>query len=187
MIDPNKNSGWDERRVLTVLDGLVGEAWSVIQPNLDGLTDDEYTWEPAPGSWSIRRRSTVEGEHWGKGEWVVETSFDGSVEPATTTIAWRMLHAYDCFSDYSSKAFGRGARDWNEIEVPARAVVAVQMMTDAVESLRDELAHNTDEILLGDSGDPWGRPRWLLLNKALLEWIAHCTEVGLLRTLYPHR
>lgn len=187
MTDQFDDQRWNDCRVLTVLDGLVSEAWSVLEPNLEGLTDDEYLWEPAAGCWSIRRRSTVEGDHWGKGEWIVETSFDGSIEPTTTTIAWRLLHAYDCFSDYSSKAFGRGARDWNEIEVPSSASVAVQMMTDAVESLRHELANHTDEVLLGESDDPWGRPRWILLDKALLEWIAHCTEVGLLRTLYRQR
>ncbi len=187
MIGQADGEAWGNRRVLTVVDGLVAEAWSVIEPNLDRLTDDEYLWEPADGCWSIRRRANLSGDHWGNGDWVVETSFDGSVEPTTTTIAWRLLHAYDCFTDYSSKAFGRGALDWNDIEVPSSAGAAVEMMTDAVESLRRELAINTDEVLLGASDDPWERPRWLLLDKGLFEWIAHCTEVGLLRTLYRHR
>ena len=27
-----------------------------LRPRLDGLTDEEYFWEPAAGGWSIRRR-----------------------------------------------------------------------------------------------------------------------------------
>jgi hypothetical protein len=29
-----------------------------LRPRLDGLTDDEYVWEPAPDCWTIRRRGT---------------------------------------------------------------------------------------------------------------------------------
>jgi hypothetical protein len=28
-----------------------------FRPRLDGLTDDEYFWEPAAGCWSVRPRS----------------------------------------------------------------------------------------------------------------------------------
>ena len=74
---------WETRRVMAVLDGLVADAWSVIEPNLDGLTDDEYLWEPVEGCWSIRPRSMLAGSgFWGKGDWVVEVSLDGSSEPA---------------------------------------------------------------------------------------------------------
>ena len=31
--------------------------WSnQLRPRLDGLTDDEYLWEPVPGCWSVRPR-----------------------------------------------------------------------------------------------------------------------------------
>ena len=29
-----------------------------LRARLDGLTDDEYLWEPAPGCWSVRPRGT---------------------------------------------------------------------------------------------------------------------------------
>lgn len=29
-----------------------------LRGRLDGLTDDEYFWEPAPGCWSVRPRGT---------------------------------------------------------------------------------------------------------------------------------
>ena len=27
-----------------------------LRPRLDGLTDEEYFWEPVPGCWSLRKR-----------------------------------------------------------------------------------------------------------------------------------
>ncbi len=33
--------------------------WRVqLRPRLDGLTDDEYRWEPVPGAWNVRPRGT---------------------------------------------------------------------------------------------------------------------------------
>jgi hypothetical protein len=34
-----------------------------LRPRLDGLTDDEYFWEPAPGCWSVRPGGEAEGPH----------------------------------------------------------------------------------------------------------------------------
>lgn len=169
---------------MTVIGALVAEGWSVIGSNLSGLTDEEYLWEPVDGCWSIRPRSTVSGDHWGSGEWVVETSFDESAAAPMTTIAWRLLHAYDCFADYTSQAFGREAQDWNEIEIPSTAEGAVALMTAAVEALRRDLESHADHVLNHGSADESGRPRWLLLDKGLLEWIHHCAEIGVLRSMY---
>ena len=37
--------------------------WDVhLRPRIEGLTDDEYFWEPVPGMWSVRRN--------GEGDWV---------------------------------------------------------------------------------------------------------------------
>lgn len=36
---------------------LSGEVWRRLRSRFEGLTDAEYLWEPAPGCWSLRRRS----------------------------------------------------------------------------------------------------------------------------------
>ena len=177
--------GWDDRRVMLVVAGLVGEAWSVIEPNLAGLTDAEYFWEPMPGCWGVRRRGDIRSSGcWGRGEWAVETSLDGSTAPSTTTIGWRLMHAYDCTNDFTSRAFGEGGRDWNTIEVPGTASGAVELMTDAVRGLQNRLASATDDVLVAAVDDDFHKPRWLLLDKALLEAIHHCAEVGVLRSVF---
>ncbi|MER5917401.1 DinB family protein [Streptomyces sp. NPDC001982] len=49
------------------------KAREMAQVRLTGLGDEEYLWEPAPGSWSIRRRAEA-STPWafGPGEWVLD-------------------------------------------------------------------------------------------------------------------
>ncbi len=51
-----------------------------LRPRLEGLTDDEYFWEPVPGCWTLHRDGAIDFEF-------------PAPEPApVTTIAWRMAH-----------------------------------------------------------------------------------------------
>ncbi|MFI6564412.1 DinB family protein [Streptomyces sp. NPDC050534] len=48
-------------------------AREMAQVRLTGLGDEEYLWEPAPGSWSIRRRGEATTPRaFGPGEWVLD-------------------------------------------------------------------------------------------------------------------
>lgn len=49
------------------------KARETAQVRLTGLGDEEYLWEPAPGSWSIRRRAEASTPRaFGPGEWVLD-------------------------------------------------------------------------------------------------------------------
>jgi hypothetical protein len=49
------------------------QAREMAQVRLTGLGDEEYLWEPAPGSWSIRRRGEAATPRaFGPGEWVLD-------------------------------------------------------------------------------------------------------------------
>src|ERR1700712_4897816 len=51
-----------------------------LRPRLEGLTDDEYFWEPVPGCWTLHRDGSIDFEF-------------PAPEPApVTTIAWRLAH-----------------------------------------------------------------------------------------------
>ena len=48
-------------------------AREMAQVRLTGLSDEEYLWEPVPGSWSIRRRGEAATPRaFGPGEWVLD-------------------------------------------------------------------------------------------------------------------
>jgi DinB superfamily len=176
---------WDRTRLADVLQRQVQEAWRVIKPNLAGLTDEEYLWEPTVGCWSVRRRAEAATELvWGKGDWVVENSWDPPSPPPVTTIAWRLMHGYDCLNDYAGRGgLHVGPQDWNEIEVPAHADGAVALMTDLFRRIDTDLGAIDDEALQHPAGDD-PRPAWWAIGFGLLEATHHCAEIGVLRTLF---
>src|SRR3712207_6545560 len=64
-----------------------------LRPGLEGLTDEEYLWEPVEGCWSIRPRGQERAAIGaGAGDWVVEFEFPEPDPTPVTTIAWRMAH-----------------------------------------------------------------------------------------------
>ncbi|HEY6426897.1 MAG TPA: hypothetical protein VIX84_06665, partial [Acidimicrobiales bacterium] len=64
------------------------------------LTDDEFFWEPLPGSWSVRQRSECRTPTpFGKGDWVADFDADvagravlGEATESLTTVGWLMWH-----------------------------------------------------------------------------------------------
>src|SRR5687768_7638306 len=62
-----------------------------LWPRLQGLTDDEYLWEPAEGAWSVRPDES--------GQIVVDHEDPVPDPPPLTTIAWRLVHVgVGCFA-----------------------------------------------------------------------------------------
>ena len=58
-----------------------------------GLTDEEFYWEPAPSSWSIRRRDECRtATPFGEGDWVVDFEVPEPTPAPMTTIAWLFWH-----------------------------------------------------------------------------------------------
>jgi len=55
-----------------------------LRPRLDGLTDDEYLWEPVPGAWSIHPQPD--------GTATVDFEYPEPQPAPVTTIAWRLGH-----------------------------------------------------------------------------------------------
>ncbi len=84
------------------VDGVEQLEWhwqAAARPRLDGLTDDEYFWEPSPGSWSVRHKDeappgsvTLRG---GSGEWLIDFAIPAPEPEPVTTIAWRLGHLQD--------------------------------------------------------------------------------------------
>jgi hypothetical protein len=59
----------------------------------DGLTDEEFFWEPFPTAWSIRRRDQCRTpDPFGAGEWVADFAIPEPAPVPVTTIAWLYWH-----------------------------------------------------------------------------------------------
>ncbi len=145
---------------------------------LDGMTNEEYLWEPVTGMWSVR--STPDGP-------LVDMDEDRGIDPApVTTIAWRLWHiGSDCFAEYTKRFAG---------EPDARLDATWTMDTgEAIERLqsswsdfRATLAGFDDWFTqLGDGFGPWHRHCIAdFAMHASNELVHHGAEIALLRDLY---
>ena len=165
-----------------------------IRPKLDGLTDEEFFWEPVEGCWTVHRRR-AEDRAWapdvqqfvnGKGEWVTDYSLPDIVPAPFTTIAWRLVHAAAINWMYHEHVFGPGKLDWDDYEIPHTARDAVSWWETGYRQFRDALADTPEDELDRFGAAPWGDTRTVLEWSVVMldENVHHTAEVGVLRDLY---
>jgi hypothetical protein len=177
----------------SLLRDQIGWHWTQqLRARLDGLTDDEYFWEPAPGCWSVRPRGAgtapVQG---GSGAMIIEFAFPEPDPPPFTTIAWRLGHVIvGVLAMRNAAHFGRAPTDYQAFDYAATANAALgQLDTEyatwlaGVESLGEAgLARPCGEAEGPYAEDPLAR-LVLHINRELVH---HLAEVCLLRDLYRH-
>jgi len=80
-----------------------------LRPRLNGLSDDEYFWQPVPDCWTLSRRGTSTAPlSLGGGEFTWDYGEPREVEPVTT-IAWRLAHLTVCLAETNAIHFGGSA------------------------------------------------------------------------------
>ncbi|ONH21968.1 DinB family protein [Pseudofrankia asymbiotica] len=163
-----------------------------LRERLDGLTDDEYFWEPAPGCWNVHRRGTgtapVQG---GAGAMTIDFAVPTPEPAPLATIAWRLGHVIvGVLAMRNASHFDRAPTDYMSFEYAATATGALAQL-DAeyatwlagVESLGEAgLARPC-----GAAEGPYAElPLAALVLHIHREMIHHLAEVCLLRDLYLH-
>ncbi len=161
-----------------------------LRPRLDGLTDEEYFWEPVDGCWSVRPGPG--------GAYVLDTQWPEPSPPPVTTIAWRMTHiAVGCFATRASTFFGDGSVPDDATmfdprhapaDLPANAADGVAFLERMYLWWHDGVAgldHAALSTPLGPKGGPFAKePMAELLAHLNREVMHHGGEIGLLRDLY---
>jgi hypothetical protein len=163
------------------------------RPRLDGLTDDEYRWEPAPDAWSIRPRAEARTANAaGGGDLVADFEFPEPDPTPVTTIAWRLGHLIvGIFGARNASHFGGPPMDYFTYEWPADAKSALAALDDGYDRwLRG--VRGLDEAALarpvGEAEGPFADlPYSALVLHIHREVIHHLAEVALLRDLYAWR
>ncbi|MCK2213998.1 DinB family protein [Actinomadura sp. ATCC 31491] len=164
-----------------------------LRGRLDGLSDDEYFWEPVPGCWNVRPRGTGTAPvQAGSGELVIDFAFPPPEPPPFTTIAWRLGHVIvGVLAMRNASHFGRPPTDYQSFAYAGSAAAALEQL-DAeyatwlagVESLgADGLARPCGEA----EGVYAELPMAALVLHINRELIHHLSEVCLLRDLYHYR
>jgi hypothetical protein len=177
---------WNE----TLRDQLDFHYRQLFRPRLEGLTDAEYLWEPAPGSWSIRPRSEATSSHAaGAGDLVMDYAWPEPDPQPVTTIAWRLAHVtVGCLAQRTGNHFGGAPSDYPGWTYAATADDALAQLDAAYAAWSAGVVSLGEEGLgrpVGPSEGPWAESPYadlvLHINRELIH---HGAEICLLRDLY---
>jgi len=164
-----------------------------LRPRLEGLTDDEYFWEPVAGCWNVRPRGSGDAPVLGgSGAYTIDFAFPAPEPAPVTTIAWRIGHVVvGVLEARNHSHFGGPTADYQTWEYAGTAEAALAQLdhgyaawTAGVRSLgEDGLARPC-----GEAEGPWAEhPMLDLVLHINREMIHHGAEIALLRDLYAHR
>lgn len=158
---------------------------------LDGMTDDEYLWEPVPGCWSIRPRAETHiRQAYGGGPWVIESARPAPDPPPFTTLAWRLCHLACGLVLRADYTIGTHAMTRADYIVPANATDGIASLAAACADWYAALLATTDADLdrIGHCQFPYGLdptvPFWQTVWWVNQELLHHGAEIALLRDLY---
>ena len=100
---------------------------SQLRPRLNGLTDEEYLWEPVPHMWSVRPRGTSTAPlSLGEGGFTFDYARPEPDPPRATTIAWRLCHLLvGVFGMRVASHFGGAPVDYETYDYPGNAAGAL--------------------------------------------------------------
>lgn len=161
-----------------------------VRPRLVGLTDEEYSWEPVPGCWSIRPRAeAVSPMAAGAGDLVADFAVPEPKPAPVTTIAWRLGHVIvGIFGQRNAAHFGGPAMEYDTAEWAPDAITALAQLDDGyarwVEGVRS-LGEDGLARPCGPAEGPFAEyPLSALVLHIHREVIHHLAEVLTLRDLY---
>ena len=170
------------RSAVGIIRQQLHEAYEAIRERVDGLTDDEFFWEPVARCWTIRRGDD--------GRWTVDYPEPPHPDPAPfTTIGWRLVHVAECKVMYHEYAFGPAKLTFPEIDSAHTAAAAIAQLEAGQAMLVRDLDALDDAGLEGEVltnwGDKWPARKifWAMINHDL----HHGGEIGTLRDLYRER
>ncbi|MEM9513314.1 MAG: DinB family protein [Actinomycetota bacterium] len=165
---------------------LSDEVWVRTRARLDGLSDDEYFWEPAAHCWTIRRARD--------GRWHADSSSSPPDPAPFTTVAWRLWHLIDMYGEDRApqwldvppqgEAVGLDGPD----DPPGSAGEALRRLDRAHDRWDAHLALVDDDVLaqpIGPVAGPYAEAsRAGYVLHMLDEFIHHAAEIATLRDLW---
>jgi hypothetical protein len=168
------------RQTVQLLTAEMGEAWETVGGRLEGLTDEEFSWEPVPGCWRVHQDED--------GRWIVDYADPAPEPPPFTTIAWRLVHLAACKIMYHEYAFGLGQLTWDALDIPHTAADAMAWLEEGHARLRGALVSLNDADLEEMRPTNWGElwPTWRIFWAMISHDLHHGAEIGCLRDLYRH-
>lgn len=154
--------------------------WSnQLRPRLDGLTDDEYFWQPVPDCWTVHRDGGV------------DFVYPEPTPTPFTTIAWRLAHVIiGVLAMRNHSHFDGPAADYETWPYATDAATALaQLDVEYQRWITGVRGLSLDDLErpCGPAEGPYGDyPMSVLVLHINREVIHHGAEIAMLRDLYTH-
>lgn len=152
---------------------------TALRPRLEGLTDDEYFFEPVPNCWTVHRDGGIDFDY-------------PPPEPEPfTTVAWRMAHIIVGVLAMRNHAhFGGPPADYMSWNYATDAHSALRQLDDAYAGWINGVKKLDDDGLatpVGEAEGEWAaEPMTTLVLHINREVIHHGAEIACIRDLYAH-
>lgn len=173
-----------------LVDQLEAHWQQQLRPRLDGLTDDEYFWQPVPGCWTLSRRGESTAPlSLGSGEFTIDYAPPPHDPEPVITIAWRLAHLTELFGSPAVPHFANPPADRPAISFSGTAQEALRELDDGHDAwIRDVRGLGADGLARpqGVMSPPEfaDAPLAKLIMYTHMEVIHHGAEICLLRDLY---
>lgn len=150
-----------------------------LRPRLDGLTDDEYFWQPVPDCWTIHSDGSV------------DYAYPGPSPTPFTTVAWRLAHVIvGVFAMRNHHHFGGPSADYQSWRYATDAQTALRQLDAEYSVWITGVRALSDTELNRPCGPAEGPYAEYALSELILhinrEAIHHGAEIACLRDLYLH-
>ena len=159
-----------------------------LRPRLDGLTDDEYFWEPVSGAWNLRPKGTrVTPLAGGGGDTDMDVDYPEPHPAPVTTIAWRISHLLvGVFGLRNARYYGASPVDPRTYDYPSTAAEALCRLDDGYARWVSGISAFGTADLAANCREPGfeSDSRAALILHIHREVIHHGAEISLLRDLY---
>jgi hypothetical protein len=157
------------------------------RPRLEGLTDEQYFWEPAPGAWSVRPRAQASTPMAaGAGDMLIDFAFPEPDPPPVTTVAWRLGHiVVGVLGMRVASHFGGPPVDYFTHHYAAGAREALDQLDEAYAAWCAGVREVDLEQPCGPSEGPYAEePMAVLVLHIHRELLHHGAEIALLLDLH---
>lgn len=165
-----------------------------LRPRLEGLTDEEYFWEPTPRTWSVRPRGTGRAAmQAGAGAMTIDFEIPEPEPAPVTTISWRLGHVIvGVLAARNASHFGGPPVDYESFTYAETAAEALEQLDHEysiwLDGVRGWQAEGSLAQPIGPAEGPWAdRSRATLVLHINRELIHHGAEIALLRDLFANQ
>jgi DinB superfamily len=161
-----------------------------LRPRLNGLTDDEYLWQPTPNCWTLTRRAeSTAPMPLGGGEFTMDYALPPHDQEPVTTIAWRLAHLIAVLGPADASHFDSPRASHHAFDFAGTAETALRQLDKGYDAwIRDVRELGTAGLTQpqGSLSPPEysDKPMAKFVMYIHREVIHHGAEICLLRDLY---